>query len=50
MTAEQVLRGAILKQYCELTYEELAFHLEDSEAFRSFSRLRMGQNPLKSVL
>jgi len=50
MTAEQVLRAAILKQYRELTYEELAFHLEDSDAFRSFSRLGMGQYPSKSVL
>jgi IS5 family transposase len=50
MTAEQVLRAAILKQYRELTYEELAFHLEDSDAFRSFSRLEMGQYPAKSVL
>ena len=41
MTAEQVLRSAILKQYRELTYEELAFHLEDSDAFRTFSRLYM---------
>jgi IS5 family transposase len=50
MTAEQVLRSAILKQYRELTYEELAFHLEDSDAFRTFSRLNMGQYPSKSIL
>jgi transposase, IS5 family len=50
MTAEQVLRSAVLKQYRELTYEELAFHLEDSDAFRGFSRLEMGQHPSKSVL
>jgi IS5 family transposase len=50
MTAEQVLRCTILKQYRELTYEELAFHLEDSDAFRSFSRLEMGQYPSKSIL
>ena len=50
MTAEQVLRGAVLKQYRELTYEELAFHLEDSDAFRTFARLEMGQYPSKSVL
>jgi len=50
MTAEQVLRCAILKQYRQLTYEELAFHLEDSEAFRIFSRLEMGQYPCKSIL
>ena len=50
LTAEQVLRCAILKQYRELTYEELAFHLEDSDAFRNFSRLHMGQYPSKSIL
>jgi IS5 family transposase len=50
MTAEQVLRSAVLKQYRELTYEELAFHLEDSDAFRTFARLEMGQYPSKSVL
>jgi transposase, IS5 family len=50
MTAEQVLRCTILKQYRELTYEEMAFHLEDSDAFRSFARLEMGQYPSKSIL
>jgi len=50
MTAEQVLRCAFLKQYRQLTYEELAFHLEDSSAFRGFARLKMGQYPCKSVL
>lgn len=50
MTAEQVLRCAFLKQYRQLSYEELAFHLEDSSAFRAFSCLEMAQNPCKSVL
>jgi len=50
MTAEQVLRCAILKQYRQLTYEELAFHLEDSDSFRGFARLEMGQYPCKSIL
>ena len=50
MTAEQVLRCAILKQYRNLSYEELAFHLEDSQSFRAFSRLRMGQRPGVSTL
>lgn len=50
MTAEQVLRAAVLKQQRNLTYEELAFHLEDSHAFRSFARLNMGQYPCASVL
>ena len=50
MTAEQVLRCAFLKQYRQLSYEELAFHLEDSSAFRAFSCLEMAQNPCKLVL
>ena len=50
MTAEQVLRCAILKQYRELTYEELAFHLDDCQTFRSFARLDRGQYPSDSTL
>ena len=45
MTAEQVLRCAILKQYRNLSYEELAFHLEDSQSFRAFSRLGAKGSP-----
>jgi IS5 family transposase len=50
MTAEQVLRCMVLKQYRNLSYEELAFHLVDSRAFRGFSRLQMGQRPSISTL
>jgi transposase, IS5 family len=50
MTAEQVLRCGILKQHRNLTYEELAFHLEDSQSFRTFSRMEMGQYPSGSTL
>ena len=50
MTAEQVLRCAILKQYRNLTYEELAFHLEDSKSFRAFAKLWVGQRPSASTL
>ena len=50
LTAEQVLRCCILRQYRQLSYEELAFHLEDSSAFRTFSRLEVGQYPCKSIL
>ena len=50
MSAEQVLRCAILKQYRNLTYEELAFHLEDSQSFRAFGKMRMGQYPSASTL
>jgi IS5 family transposase len=45
-----VLRCALLKQYRQLSYEELAFHLEDSASFRAFARLPFGCNPKKSVL
>jgi len=50
MSAEQVLRCAILKQYRNLTYEELAFHLEDSQSFRAFAKMRIGQYPSSSTL
>jgi len=50
MTAEQVLRCGILKQYRELTYEELSFHLADSKSFRAFARLSRGQMPSPSTL
>ena len=39
LAAETVLRCAILKQQRQLSYEELAFHLEDSASFRAFARL-----------
>ena len=42
LPAEAVLRCALLKQYRQLSYEELAFHLEDSASFRAFARLPWG--------
>src|SRR6202048_2838528 len=39
LPAETVLRCALLKQQRQLSYEELAFHLEDSASFRAFARL-----------
>jgi IS5 family transposase len=50
LPAESVFRCALLKQYRQLTYEELAFHLEDSASFRAFARLPSGRSPKKSVL
>src|SRR6478752_7535987 len=38
------------EQYRQLSYEELAFHLEDSASFRAFARLPWGWSPKKSVL
>src|SRR5262249_20151930 len=47
---ESVLRCALLKQQRQLSYEELAFHLEDSASFRAFARLPLQWSPKKSVL
>ena len=48
--AETVLRCALLKQQRQLSYEELAFHLEDLASFRAFARLPLRWSPKKSVL
>jgi transposase, IS5 family len=50
LPAEAVLRCALLKQHRQLSYEELAFHLEDSASFRAFARLPCAWSPRKSVL
>jgi IS5 family transposase len=48
--AEAVLRCGLLKQYRQLSYEELAFHLQDSASFRAFARLPVSWCAKKSVL
>jgi IS5 family transposase len=50
LSAESVLRCGLLKQYRQLSYEELSFHLEDSSAFRAFARLPLSSRPQKSAL
>lgn len=50
LPSEAVLRCALLKQYRQLSYGELAFHLEDSASFRAFARLPWGWSPKKTVL
>ena len=47
---KSVLRCALLKQHRQLSYEELAFHLEDSASFRAFARLPLSWTPKKSAL
>ena len=44
------MRCGLLKQHRQLSYEELAFHLEDSASFRAFARLPLMWTPKKSVL
>src|SRR5271169_7231571 len=50
LPAEAVLRCALLKQQRQLSYEELAFHLEDSASFGAFARLPLAWSPKKSAL
>src|SRR4030081_196967 len=50
LPAETVLGCALLKQQWQLSYEELAFHLEDSASFGGFARLPLAWSPKKSVL
>ena len=47
MTAEQVLRAAIIKQTEGFSYEELAFHLIDSRTYRNFCRIGIAHNGFK---
>ena len=50
LSAESILRCAILKQYRQLSYEELAFYLEDSLSMQAFARLPLTLRPKKSAL
>lgn len=45
MTAEQVLRAFLVKQMNGFSYEELAFHLADSNTYRSFCRFGIDEKP-----
>ena len=50
LSAEQVLRCALLKQIHQFSYQRLAFHLTDSLSARAFCRLPLGYSPGSSVL
>jgi len=50
LPAESVMRCALLKQYRQLSYQELAFHLSDSASFQAFARLPQTLFPKRSVL
>src|SRR5262245_13486071 len=41
LTAQQVLRAVVLKQMKGYSYEELAFHLSDSQSYRAFCRFEI---------
>ena len=51
MSAEKVLRAAVIKQMNQYSYRELAFHLADSRSYRTFCRIGvMEKTPSKSAL
>jgi len=50
MTVEQVVRVAILKQLCQLDYEELYDELNDNISYRRFAKIHEGMVPRKSTL
>jgi len=50
MTIESILRCGFLLRYWQWTYEELAFHLMDSEVNYGFARLPPGLYPKVSAL
>lgn len=47
MSADQVLRCAIVKTLFEFTYEELAFHIVDSHSLRWFCRIGIAEEGFK---
>jgi IS5 family transposase len=47
MTAEQVLRAAIVKMLFSFTYQELAFHIIDSQSIRRFCQIGIADKGFK---
>ncbi len=50
LTAEQVLRALLLKQMEGYSYDQLAFHLQDSTSARAFCRLGFKDQPKRTTL
>lgn len=50
MTAEQILRAAIIKQIESCSYRRLEFHLADSRVYGLFCRTPLGKYFKKSTL
>ena len=50
LTAEQVMRVAVLYQMHQFSYRDLAFEVQFNQAYRTFCRLRFDQRPCKSTL
>ena len=50
LTAEQVLRCAVIKQLHQFSYRKLEFHLVDSQSCQRFCRLPYGASISKATL
>jgi len=50
MTVEQVVRVALLKQLCQLSYEDLFDELNDNISYRRFAKIHEGEVPKKMTL
>lgn len=50
LSVESILRCALLKQYRQLSYDELEFCLQDSNSCQTFARLGRARAPKKSTL
>jgi IS5 family transposase len=50
MTIDQIVRVAILKQLCKLSYEDLYDELSDNISYRRFAKIHEGLVPKKSAL
>ena len=50
LPAESACAAGFSSNIVQLSYEELAFHLEDSASFRAFARQLLSWTPKKSVL
>ena len=47
MSADQVLRAAIVMRLFDFTYEQLAFHISDSRCLRRFCRIAFADKGFK---
>jgi IS5 family transposase len=47
MSADQILRAAIVMRLFEFTYEQLAFHISDSRCLRRFCRIGFADKGFK---
>lgn len=50
MSAEQVIRGVIIKQMNGFSYAQLSFHIVDSDCYRSFCRIGYDQRLDRNTL